>query len=67
MIMKWSLLKSNRCPACHKDLATSVDVMTAAGPGIKHSCGFTISNAKFSKILTDRLPKHEIEADEETI
>lgn len=66
MIMKWSLLKSNRCPACHKDLATSVEVMTNGGPGIKHPCGFTISNAKFTKILGERLEQGQFEPDEET-
>lgn len=65
--MNWRALKNNRCPKCNKDLATAEACQTTTGPGIKHSCGFVISNKKFSEIVADRVAKNLIYEDAEVI
>lgn len=55
--MNWSRLKNNRCPQCNGDMAASKRCDTSNGPGMTHSCGFTISDVKFSQIVSDKIKK----------
>lgn len=63
--MKWDNLKKNRCPQCNGDLATSTRVETTTGSGLKHKCGFTISDRKFEQIVSERINKDLLYPDAE--
>lgn len=54
--MKWSNLKSNKCPQCNKDLTTT---MVAAPAGfIACRCGFKISEQRMLEIVSDRVNRN---------
>lgn len=65
--MKWKNLKNKQCPQCNGDLTNAVRIDTSTGPGLKHKCGFVISDKKFSEIVADRLKKELMYPDAEVV
>ncbi|MCK5016394.1 MAG: hypothetical protein KAS32_04905 [Candidatus Peribacteraceae bacterium] len=50
--MKWWNLKKNKCPKCGKDLGRMFYDGRNSGSLIMCTCGFSISEKKYKKIVT---------------
>lgn len=51
--MKWHNLKNNKCPKCNKEFSLE----NCRDKSIKCPCGFSISEKRFSKIVSGMTSK----------